>query len=187
MDALEEVAFRLGFDERSSQLLCQTLRITMRRLRGYATLNRRSERPTEIRRPTGPGKVFHPDRHPLGTPRPRRRPVGCWRGSTKLARTCSGRSKTKCSQRDDLWLDEPFFESEDAPTEDYTATCSCSTIRPTEVNVGILEREPSGDGRGRLALGGADVVLVGRGRSANGERRPAAVRGDRPVEVLPRG
>jgi DnaJ-domain-containing protein 1 len=124
VDALEEVAFRLGFDdEELGSFLRQTLRITMARLRGYATLNlplgaSKAEIKSTHRALI---KVFHPDRHPMADAATQ---VSAGR---MLARLNEARATLLrpfedevLEGEDDVWLDEPVFEAEDAPTEDYT-------------------------------------------------------------------
>ncbi len=128
LDALEEVGSRLGFDdEEIGAFLRDTLRITMRRLRGYATLNLPlGASPSEIKAThRSLVKVFHPDRHPL---------------ADSATRDSAGRMLARLNEAravllrpvedevlegdDDVWLDEPCFEGEDAPTEEYTGDLS---------------------------------------------------------------
>lgn len=124
VDALEGVAFRLGFeDDELGSFLRQTLRITMRRLRGYATLNlplgaSKSEIKATHRALV---KVFHPDRHPLAD-EATQLSAGRMLAQLNEARTALLRpfEDEVLEGEDDLWLDDPIFESEDAPTEDYT-------------------------------------------------------------------
>lgn len=122
VEALEEVAWRLGFDEHElGAFLCEALRITMPRLRGYGALNlplgaSRAEVKATHRALV---KVFHPDRHPLADAATQAS------AGRMLARLNEARTvllhpfeAELLAGEDDLWLDEPLFEPEDAPTED---------------------------------------------------------------------
>jgi DnaJ-domain-containing protein 1 len=121
LDALKEMSFQLGYDAATYEsLLSYVLGITERRLRAYAVLGLGLDAtPAEMKQAHRQlAKTFHPDRLLLSEQASATRMLA--RLNEARALLLRPFDEVVLSGEDDLPLDEPLDEREDAETEDYT-------------------------------------------------------------------
>lgn len=171
IDALKDLALALGYREIDFEgLLSYALRITERRLRAFAVLGLGLHATAADIKVAHRqlAKTFHPDRLREGQSSANRMLSRLNQARALLLRPTDD---VLLGGEDDIWLGEPRFESEDAPTEEYTTldedfTEPCNEDDPTvfagESNAGGVlqgsEREAS------FVAAGLNVRLVKTGR-----------------------
>jgi DnaJ-domain-containing protein 1 len=121
LDALKALAWQLGYDDATyASLLSYVLGITERRLRAYAVLGLGLDAtPADMKQAHRQlAKTFHPDRLLLSEQASATRMLA--RLNEARALLLRPFDEVVLSGEDDLPLDEPLDEREDAETEDYT-------------------------------------------------------------------